>query len=141
MSPTKPVDVNVDKVTKVHAASKEIHRKVLSARILATRCQARTVLGEDYQALRDVCIDLPTRGRIPRSMILKASLRKIQTLQEEVRRLQQMSGGQSQQVELPGSAGTGRQINSQTCSIPGLCKFHPNQGRRLSAQSRGGNTT
>ena len=50
-----------------------------------------------------------------------------------------MPGGQSQQVKPPGSPGTGRQINSQACSLPGPCKFHPDKRRLLSAQFRGGN--
>ena len=141
MSPTKPVEVDVDKFTKVRAASKEIHRKVLSAGILATRCQARTVLGEDYQALRDVCTDLPPRGRIPRSRILKASLRKIQTLQEEVRRLQQMSGGQSQQGELPGSVGTGRQNKQSDLLYPWSVQVPPRPGKAAASTIQGWNPT
>ena len=133
MSPIKPVDADVDNVTKVNAASKGVSRRVLSERVLASRSLARSVLGDDYQTLRLVCKDLPPTGRIPRSQILQASYRKIQTLEEEVRRLQARLG------ESPSSVGTGRRTDHLPCSIPGLCGFHLDQGRLLqSAQPRGG---
>ena len=133
MSSTSPSD----EVIGIHAVSKEIHRKVLLARS-KQRSQARTVLEMDYQALRDVCTDLPPRGRIARSQILKATLSKIQSLQKEVRRAQQVPAGQLQHARPPDPPGAGRRINSQTCSLSGPCKFHPDKRTGQPAQFRGG---
>ena len=126
-----------DKVVGINSVSKEIHKKVLLARS-KQRIQARSILEMDYQALRDVCTELPPRGRIARSQILKATLSKIQKLQEEVnrRRAQQMTAWQLQHARPPEEAG--RRVNSQTCSLSGPCKIHLDKRTEQPAQFRGG---
>ena len=104
------------------------------------RIRARSILEMDYQALRDVCTDLPPRGRIARSQILKATLSKIQTLQEEVnrRRAQQRTAWQLQHARPPDLPDAGLRVNSQTCFLSGQCKIHLDKRTEQPAQFRGG---
>ena len=114
-----------NKITGINSASRAIHRPVFLTRN-NQRNQARTVLETDYKALREICTDLPQRGRVSRSQIIKAALSKVQLLEKEVGRgrAKHRADWHPQHARPPDAV---RLVHSQACTLTGKCNIHPDK--------------
>ena len=95
------------------------------------------MLETDYRALRGICTELPQRGKVSRSEIIKAVLTKVKQLESEVvrERAKDRARCHLQHARPPENA---RVVRSTACTLTGRCKTHPDLRVEQTVQTWGG---
>ena len=130
MNPFKKV------LSSLSPTSRTTKRQVFLARN-NVRNQARNLLETDYRALHGICTELPQRGKVSRSEIIRAILTKVKQLESEVvrERAKDRAHCHPQHARPPENV---RVVRSSACTLTGRCKTHPNLRVEQTAQARGG---
>ena len=128
-----------EKITSLNPTSRVIQRPVFLTRNNGKE-RARNVLETDYKALRGICTDLPQRGRVSRSEIIKAVLTKVQLLESEVDR-ERAKDRASCHLQHARPPETARVVRSKACTLTGRCKTHPDMRMEQTVQTWGGGFT